>query len=316
MMAKAEQVPDDLARVRRLLARERAVDRGAWLRMSGWGLSAIAAVTVAAYAYEVSGGFRRDNATSADLVRDLRLTQQNLQQQISAATQSSQAEAKRLAAAVATLNADRDRLYTRVSTLEQSLDSVTGSLSRQAAALASATSVAPTAQAATSQPATSPPAPEPTAAPNAAPEAMTHLAEIKPADAPAAVETSASRTTFGVDLGAAPNLDGLRAIWRREAAASTVVASLQPVVVVRDRGLPTGVALHLLAGPLGDAAAAAKLCASLGPREKACAPAVYEGQRLALDTATPLPPRKKPKAVRPAASVPLPVPPPPASQLR
>ena len=145
-MAKAEQVPDDLARVRRLLARERPVDRGAWLRMSGWGVTAIAAVTIAAYAYDVSGGFRRGDATPAELARDLRQTQQSLQQQMQTAARDSQAEAKRLAAAVGTLNSDRDRLYTRVSTLEQSLESVTGSLSRQAAALASAATVAPVAQ--------------------------------------------------------------------------------------------------------------------------------------------------------------------------
>ena len=301
-MAKAEQVPDDLARVRRLLARERAVDRGAWLRLSGWGLSAVAAVTIAAYAYDVSGGFRRDHATSADLVRELRQSQQALQQQIQTTAQTSQSEAKRLAASIGTLSSDRDRLYTRVSTLEQSLDSVTGSLSRQAAALASA-SVAPVAQAV---PAPAAPMPEP----------VVQAVETKPAELVAAManpppETAAARTVFGVDLGAAPNLDGLRTIWRREAAASTVVASLQPVVAVRDRGLPTGVALHLVAGPLGDAAAAAKLCAALGPREKACEPAVYDGQRLALDTAAPLPPRKKPKIVRPPQpAVPLPLPPP------
>lgn len=300
-MAKAEQKPDDLARVRRLLARERAVDRGAWLRLSGWGLSAVAAVTIAAYAYDVSGGFRRDNATSADLVRELRQSQQALQQQIQTTAQTGQSEAKRLAASLSTLSSDRDRLYTRVSTLEQSLDSVTGSLSRQAAALASA-SVAPVAQA--------------VSAPASMPEPAAQAVETKPAELVAAManppaETAAARTVFGVDLGAASNLDGLRAIWRRETAASTVVAALQPVVAVRDRGLPTGVALHLVAGPLGDAAAAAKLCAALGPREKACEPTVYDGQRLALETAAPLPPRKKPKIVRPPQpAVPIPVPPP------
>lgn len=305
-MAKAEQVPDDLARVRRLLARERAVDRGAWLRLSAWGLSAVAAVTIAAYAYDVSGGFRRDHATSADLVRELRQSQQALQQQIQTTAQTSQSEAKRLAASLSTLSSDRDRLYTRVSTLEQSLDSVTGSLSRQAAALASATTVAPVAQA-TPAPA---PAPMPEPVVQAVQAVETKPAELAAAMANAPAETAAARTLFGVDLGAAPNLDGLRAIWRREAAASTAVASLQPVVAVRDRGLPTGVALHLVAGPLNDAAAAAKLCASLGPREKACEPAVYDGQRLALET-TPLPPRKKPKIVRPPQpAVPLTVSPP------
>lgn len=293
----AEAVSNDLARVRRLLARERGTDRGAWLRLSGWGVAAVAAVTLAAYAYDVAGGFRRDNATSADQVRELRGMHQALQQQLAQQTKEYQAEAKRLIGAIATLNADRDRLYSRVSTLEQSLESVTGSLSRQAAALATAS------------------APPPPAAPAATlPKIEAAPPETKPMETAAfAPETSVTRTAFGVDLGSSANLDGLRAIWRREAAASPAVAALQPIVVVRDRGVP-GVILHLVAGPLGDAAAAARLCATLPPREKACEPVTYEGQRLALDVA-PLPTQKKTKAA-PKPAVPRPVPTPASAPAR
>ncbi len=302
-MAKAEAAPDDLARVRRVLARERGIDRGAWLRLSGWGVAAVAAVTLAAYAYDVAGGFRRDNTTSADLVRELRVSQQALQQQLLSQARDSQAEAKRLLGAITTLNSDRDRLFTRVTTLEQSLESVTGSLSRQAAALATASA---------------PPPPPPVAAlpkiepaPAEAKAIEARAAEPKsPETVVAGPEVSSARTVFGVDLGAAPTLDGLRTLWRREAAASTAVAALQPIVVVRDGGA-TGVALHLVAGPIGDAAAAARICATLPAREKACEPTAYDGQKLALDVA-PQPPRKKPKVARPQPA-PVPVPAPPAA---
>jgi hypothetical protein len=113
-----------------------------------------------------------------------------------------------------------------------------------------------------------------------------------------ATENTAPRSAFGIDLGVAPTLDGLRAIWRREAAAPAL-AGLQPIVVVRDGGSPMGVALHVVAGPVPDAAAAARLCASLGVRQLPCEPVAYEGQRLALEGPAPLPPRKKPRVVRP-----------------
>jgi hypothetical protein len=40
--------------------------------------------------------------------------------------------------------------------------------------------------------------------------------------------------------------------------------------------------LRLVAGPISDAAAAAKICASLTISDRGCSTAVFEGQRLAL----------------------------------
>jgi hypothetical protein len=40
--------------------------------------------------------------------------------------------------------------------------------------------------------------------------------------------------------------------------------------------------LRLVAGPLSDAAAAAKLCAVLSEKDRDCAPAAYDGQRLSF----------------------------------
>ena len=54
--------------------------------------------------------------------------------------------------------------------------------------------------------------------------------------------------------------------------------------------------LRLVAGPLGDAAAAAKICAALLESERTCETTVFDGQRLAMT------PEEPPAAVKPSAT--------------
>jgi hypothetical protein len=136
---------------------------------------------------------------------------------------------------------------------------------------------------------TAAPAPEVVAAAPAAPD---------PAASNAASEIAVQRTEFGVDLGGANSIDGLRALWRgllKSNAAS--VASLRPIIVVKERSNGLGMQLRLVAGPLSDAAAAAKICAALIESERPCETSVFDGQRLAIrsDDAAPSarPPRKR-----------------------
>jgi len=61
--------------------------------------------------------------------------------------------------------------------------------------------------------------------------------------------------------------------------------------------------LRLIAGPLDDAAAAARICAALAASQQSCEPALLDGQRLALapDPAAAPPPlqrRPHPRPVR------------------
>jgi hypothetical protein len=95
-------------------------------------------------------------------------------------------------------------------------------------------------------------------------------------------ETPALRTEFGVDLGGASSVDGLRALWRAVLASNgPTLSALRPIIVVKERNGP-GMQLRLVAGPLSDAAAAARICAILAESQRVCETSVFDGQRLAM----------------------------------
>jgi len=98
------------------------------------------------------------------------------------------------------------------------------------------------------------------------------------------------RAEFGVDLGSANTLDGLRGLWRKLSKTQKALKGLQPIVMVKESGNATQ--LRLVVGPVNDAATAARLCATLGGASRNCETSVYDGQRLPLvaPAATPSPP--------------------------
>jgi hypothetical protein len=110
------------------------------------------------------------------------------------------------------------------------------------------------------------------------------------------------RTEFGVDVGSANSIAGLRALWRGllKSRSNAPLALLQPVIVIREGMGGNGMQLRLVAGPLTDAAAAAKLCAAMTENGRNCETAVYEGQRLTLK------PDDAPAAAKPVAPTPAP----------
>ncbi|HBF55689.1 MAG TPA: hypothetical protein DDW72_17565, partial [Afipia sp.] len=128
--------------------------------------------------------------------------------------------------------------------------------------------------------------------------APTVTAAIAPQN-PAAVETPPAaivrKTEFGVDLGGANSIEGLRALWRGVIKGNLQqLASLQPIIVVKERHDGLGMQLRLVAGPLSDAAEAAKVCAGvLTESNRACETTVYEGQRLSMFS------EKQPEAKKP-----------------
>lgn len=135
-----------------------------------------------------------------------------------------------------------------------------------------------------------------TAAP--APEAVASTGSLPdPATSNTSPEVPVQRTEFGVDLGGANSVEGLRALWRGILASNQPsVSALNPIIVVKERHNGLGMQLRLVAGPLSDAAAAARICAALLESQRPCETSVFDGQRLAMKGDEPvLAPRPAPK---------------------
>jgi hypothetical protein len=60
------------------------------------------------------------------------------------------------------------------------------------------------------------------------------------------------------------------------------LSDLRPIILVKESHTGLGMQLRLAAGPLKDAAAAAKICAALTESDRSCETTVFDGQRLAM----------------------------------
>jgi hypothetical protein len=112
--------------------------------------------------------------------------------------------------------------------------------------------------------------------------ATTSPDDAKTDDAAPAAST-VQRTEFAVDVGTANSVAGLRALWRGllKSKSNAALAALRPLIAVKEGN--TGMQLRLVAGPLGDAAAAAKICAVLlEGKRTSCETTVFDGQQLAM----------------------------------
>jgi hypothetical protein len=127
-----------------------------------------------------------------------------------------------------------------------------------------------------------PPAPE-----TVAPDTPTEADSSEAADP----KFSVQRTEFAVDIGGANSIGGLRALWRGLLKSNTSLAELRPIIVVREGRTGLGLQLRLVAGPLGDAAAAAKICAGLIENQRTCETTVFDGQRLVIKADEPAGPK-------------------------
>jgi len=108
-------------------------------------------------------------------------------------------------------------------------------------------------------------------------------------DGAGAPKAQIQRTEFGVDLGTANSVNGLRALWRGllKSKANAPLAALRPIIVIKENGNGLGMQLRLVAGPLNDAGTAARICAGLSLIQRTCETAIYDGQRLALNEPPP-----------------------------
>jgi chemotaxis protein histidine kinase CheA len=126
------------------------------------------------------------------------------------------------------------------------------------------------------------------------------------ADEETAPKVAVQRTQFGVDLGTANSVPGLRALWRGllKSRSNAPLTALRPIIVIKEGSNGLGMQLRLVAGPLNDAGAAAKICAVLTENDRKCETAIFDGQRLSVtgEDPAPAPAASKPSSRRRGAT--------------
>ena len=286
-----------------------------FFRLFVWGTVAALSLTLAIFAGSTEAG--TDRARHAAL----QLREVIMPSGIKPARPLDAVEGRKLAETVRLLTADRERLLARIAVLENNVDDMTGSIRRvEKAARAVPTTIEQPFSPVTalpSQPPTrlqpviaaapvQPPVPAPAPAeirqppvearqppataalpPPPPPEEVTaSINTEEPAPAAAATEAKpppnrATKRQFGLDLGGAATEDALRPVWTNAMRRHTpLLQNLRPLVVSREnpRG---GVEYRLIAGPIGNAAKAARFCAAITGTGGVCQPTMYEGQKLA-----------------------------------
>ncbi|MDZ4369458.1 MAG: hypothetical protein U0987_20930 [Afipia sp.] len=321
--------------INRFLAEEDEFDGRSMWRLASWGVGSVGALIIAILATRSPAAINRDQLASTEIARQSQQVQwiakesQNKARELAAAVETLNGDRDRLYTRITILEQGLDSVtgaLARPATatlpaIQPTTPAAPAPALVTPAASAEADLIGPIKPAETkAEPAPAPPkiAPVATAAPAASPApakppeqkaeappadpAPTVTAAIAPSEPIASETPSASivrKTEFGVDLGGAKSIEGLRAVWRGALKVySQQLASLQPIIVVKERHDGLGMQLRLVAGPLSDAAEAAKLCAGfLTESNRPCETSVYEGQRLSMIS------EKQPEAKKPEAPV-------------
>jgi hypothetical protein len=121
------------------------------------------------------------------------------------------------------------------------------------------------------------------------------------ADEATGPKVAIQHTQFGIDLGTAHSVPGLRALWRGllKSKSNAPLTALRPIIVIKESTKGLGMQLRLVAGPLNDAGTAARICAVLTEDKRNCETAIFDGQRLSLTGDDPPPaPSAKPSSRR------------------
>lgn len=337
MTKDVHQFRDDLTDdgagwITRFLAEEDEFDGRSIWRLASWGVGSVGVLIVAIMATRSPAAINRDQVASAELARQSQQVQwiakesQNKARELAAAVETLNGDRDRLYARVTVLEQGLDSVTGALAKpAPATLPSIP--LAALSAPIQITTPIEPEqigppkpteaktepappkiAPVATIAPAPSPastsapakPIEQKAEAPQSEP-APTVTAAIPPSE-PVATETPPAsvvrKTEFGVDLGSANSIEGLRAVWRGALKVySQQLTPLQPLIVVRERHDGLGMQLRLVAGPLSDAAEAAKLCAGfLSESNRPCETAVFEGQRLSMVS------EKQPEAKKPEPS--------------
>jgi hypothetical protein len=261
------------------------------LRLAGWGVAAMAALLLVVFAansggrqQRLSAAFAGFNGTQAAEAAKAETAQAAQLARLAA----NERDTRRLMEMVRSLAGDRERLLARVTILERNLESVTGSIQRQAVATppaattqpAPASAMEPPLKTAPAQPQTNSPA-EPAVAP---PPLASRVAGVAPSGGIPELEAIPARPAAGVDIGGATNFDGLRTLWNAITSShDDLFEGLHPIVTVRENSKSRAAELRLIAGPLSDAEPASRICATLAAAKRYCRLVAFEGQPLALN---------------------------------
>ena len=207
-----------------------------------------------------------------------------------------ESETRILTAQIRTLSTERDRLAGRIALLESTLDDMTGTIKKQAAATAAA--LAASAPPDPSRAASAPPVPQNSAETNAGVTAtpVTTIAITRPANAetppqqltplpPTRVASMAAsdptaqpanQNEFGLELGAGANLEAVRHRWMTvKANFGPLLSGMHPLAARDHRPGATG--YRLVVGPLPNSAAASVLCAQFAAARATCRAVKFDG---------------------------------------
>jgi hypothetical protein len=283
------------AQARRSIAswQEQAFDMRSLRRLAIWGGTATMALAMAVVA-GYSGNVSRQPVAAADAPGAVSAPS-NVQKsdartaRLDTRPPETEAETQRLADAVRVLTADRDQLVARIGILERNLEDITGTIKRQDVRQESRQESRQDSTAGAAAPAAATPTqPQPST-----PDRIANATEETSA------VTEAAKGEFGVDIGGAANLEGLRTLWASSKATNgEQFDGLRPAVVVRENSRAKNADLRLIVGPLANVEAAVRLCATLSGARRYCQPVAFDGQRLAdADTA---PEHRRAAAPKPA----------------
>ena len=267
--------------------RRRSREFNALLWLGGWGGAAAIALTALAVASQTK--------TAGDRLRQIfAINEPAAIAQMPPRVTQLEFNVQLLTAQVRALAVERDRLAGRIALLESSVDDMTGAIKRQAAATTAAlaakaapptptapvtttAAVTPSSSAAAAPAATTAaPAPKTDAANVAVPMPPTRIAAIA-ANEPAPPANAQSE--FGLDLGGAATLDGIRQRWITvKANFGPLLSGMYPLAAHEHRAGASG--YRLVVGPLPNNPAATGLCAHFAAARTACKSVKFDGEQI------------------------------------
>ena len=269
--------------------RRRSREFNALLWLGGWGGAAAIALTALAIASQTK--------TAGDRLRQVfSINEPAAIAQMPPRVSQLESDVQLLTAQVRALTVERDRLAGRIALLESSIDDMTGAIKRQAAATAAALAAktsppAPSAPTTTTAAATPNPPPAPAPAATAAAAALksdvpgaagvpmppSRIAAITANEPPA---PTSAQNEFGLDLGGAATLEGIRQRWITvKASFGPLLSGMYPLAAREHRAGAIG--YRLVVGPLPNSPAATGLCAHFAAARTACKSVKFDGEQIA-----------------------------------